>query len=140
VSEILTADSDLAEAVLRDCLDVFGRIRFRVTGTCMGPDLLPGQVVTVSCQRVPRLGDVVLVRQARGLRLHRLVFRAPLALPRWAWRTKGDRLPSLDPPLAPGDLLGTVVEPRRRRLGLALGVCAGSLWARLRGTSRRPLA
>jgi hypothetical protein len=140
VSEIVTADADLAEAALRDCLDAFGRIQFRVTGTCMGPDLLPGQLVTVSCRPAPRLGDVVLVRQARGLRLHRLVFGPPLALPHWAWRTKGDRLASLDPPLAPGDLLGTVVEPRRRRLGLALGVCARTLWARLRAGSRRPHA
>ena len=131
MSEILTAGADLAEAALRDCLDEFGRIRFRVTGTCMGPDLLPGQVVTVSRRQAPWLGDVVLVRHDRGLRLHRLVFGPPFALAGSRWRTKGDRLPSLDPPLAPCDLLGTVVDPARRRLGLALGVCARSLWARI---------
>lgn len=137
MSEIVTADAELAEAVVRDCLEAFGQIQFRVTGTCMGPDLLPGQVVTVSRRRAPRLGDVVLVRQERGLRLHRLVFGPPVALRRWAWRTKGDRLESLDPALAPGDLLGTVVEPRRRRIGVALTACARSLWRRLRGRSWR---
>jgi hypothetical protein len=131
VSEILTVDAAVAEAVLRDCLDAFGRVRFRVTGTCMGPDLPPGRIVTVSSTPAPRLGDVVLVRHAQGLKLHRLVFGPPLALPRRAWRTKGDRLATLDPPLAPDAVLGTVVEPRRRRVGVALRACARSLWARV---------
>ena len=137
MSEIVTADAAFAEEALRDCLHAFGRIRFRVTGTCMGPELPPGRIVTVSRERAPRIGDVVLV-QAGGLKLHRLVFGPPLS--RWAWRTKGDRLTTLDPPIGPGDVLGTVVEPRRRRLGLALRACAGSLWARLSAGSRRRTA
>lgn len=134
MSEIVTADAGFAEAALRDCLQAFGRIRFRVTGACMGPDLPPGEVVTISRERRPRIGDVVLVRQAAGLRLHRLVFGPPFS--GTAWRTKGDGLPALDPPIGPADVLGTVVEPSRRRILLALGVCAGSLWARVRTGSR----
>jgi hypothetical protein len=129
MSERVTADAAFAEEVLRDCLCAFGRIRFRVTGTCMGPDLPPGRIVTISRERAPRMGDVVLVRQAAGLKLHRLVFGPPFS--RWAWRTQGDRLKALDPPIGPGDVLGTVVEPRRRRIGLALRACGRSLWARL---------
>jgi len=135
VSEILPVDPVFTEAVLRDCLGAFRRVRFRVTGECMGPDLVPGQVVTVSCERPPRLGDVVLVRQAQGLRLHRLVFGPPLALSGSGWRTKGDRLAVLDPPIEAGDVLGTVVEPRRRRIGMALHACARALWGRLRAGS-----
>ena len=133
----MTTDACFAEEALRDCLLAFGRVRFRVTGACMRPDLPPGQVVTISREPRPRIGDVVLVRQAGGLRLHRLVLGPPLS--RSVWRTKGDRLPALDPPLGPGDILGTVVEPRTRRIGLALGVCVRSLWARLRAPrSGRP--
>jgi hypothetical protein len=136
MSEIVPPQPSFAEQALRDCLLRFRRIQFRVTGGCMEPDLVPGQVVTVST-RSPRLGDVVLVSQADGLRLHRLVFGPPLASPGTAWRTKGDRSSCLDPPLLAGAVLGTVVEPRRRRLGLAVCVCARALWARLRD-GRRP--
>jgi hypothetical protein len=80
------------------------------------------------------MGDVVLVRQAGGLRLHRLVLGPPFS--RSAWRTQGDRLEVPDPPVVPADVLGTVVEPRGRRLGLALRACARSLWARLSARSR----
>ena len=138
MSEIVTADAGFAEAALRDLLLAFGRVRFRVTGDCMAPRLAPGDVVIVSRDRPPRLGDVVLVRQARGLRLHRLVFGPPLALPRSAWRTQGDSLAALDPPIDAGDVLGTVEDPRSRSIGLALRACARALWARLCGPSGRP--
>jgi hypothetical protein len=134
VSEILTADADFADEALRGCLDAFGRIRFRVTGTCMAPELPAGRVVTVSRERTPRMGDVVLVRQAGGLKLHRLVLGPPLSP--WWWRTKGDGLSALDPPIARDDVLGTVVEPRGGRPGVALRACLGSLWARFSAPAR----
>ena len=125
-------DVEATEGVMRECLHAFGRVRFRVTGECMRPDLPPGQEVTIARQR-PRLGDVVLVSQGQGLRLHRLVFAPPA---RWSWRTKGDGLPGLDPPVRASDVLGTVVDPRQRRVGRALLACAQAAWARWRGASR----
>jgi hypothetical protein len=134
MSEILTADAAFAEQALRSCLQAFGRIRFRVTGTCMDPDLPPGRLVTISREGLPRIGDVVLTCQAGRLKLHRLVLGPPLS--RRTWRTKGDRLPALDPAIAPHDVLGTVVEPRAGRPIRALRSWFRPLWARLFAASR----
>lgn len=96
------------EAVLRDCLAGFDRLRLTVSGDCMRPALHPGDTVVLSPARTtpPRFGDVVLLRHPSGLRLHRLIWRPPGL----RWRTMGDRAASCDPALAPEDLLATVIE------------------------------
>jgi hypothetical protein len=108
-----TVSPGLAEAVLRDALAAFPYVRLRVTGGCMAPALLEGDLVHVAGvgARAPRLRDVVLVWSPSGPLLHRLVW-APLRAPRW-WRTKADRAALLDPRPAPGALLGTVVAVER---------------------------
>jgi hypothetical protein len=127
-----------AEEVLRDGLAAFPWVRFTVTGRCMEPALAEGAKVRVmaASRRRPRLGDVVLARGRDGLRLHRLVWGPPLALPRTRWRTKADRGRLLDPPLDPWDILGTVVmveghpKTRSRRPGQAA-------WSLVRGVLAR---
>jgi hypothetical protein len=101
--------AELAEAALRGLLGAFPHIRMSVTGSCMAPDLAPGDTVHVarSSLRRPHFGDIVLRHHPQGLRLHRIVWDAPAAL--GACRTRGDKSPFWDPPLSPGDVLGTVV-------------------------------
>jgi hypothetical protein len=97
---------DVQDALVRGCLATFAEVRFAVTGGCMRPVLAPGDVVRLAA-RSPALGDVVLVRLADGLRLHRLVPGPPRG---GSWtRTKADQAPAYDPPFAAGALLGTVV-------------------------------
>jgi hypothetical protein len=132
------ATVSLAEGVLRDGLAAFPWVRLTVTGQCMEPALAEGAKVRVVAarRRRPRLGDVVLARGRDGLRLHRLVWGPPLALPATRWRTKADRGRLLDPPLDPWDILGTVVEveehptARSRRPGKAA-------WSLVRGVLAR---
>lgn len=124
-----------AAEVMRACLRDFGAVRFRVTGSCMAPLLPEGQVVVVSARRRPRWGDVVLVRQEEGLRLHRLVAR-PLFSPRGRWRTQGDRLPGPDAPLERGDVLGTVVDPPSRSRSRALRAWMAAAWRRVPARGR----
>jgi len=103
----------------------------------MEPVLRAGQKVVLA-RREPRLGDIVLTRSVKGLRLHRLVFAPPAALRGVVWRTKADRALLLDPAIARADVLATVVaiegrpgvvrNRRRALLSLAEGV-----WCRLRG-------
>jgi Uncharacterised nucleotidyltransferase len=128
------------EELLRDCLASFPHVRLTVTGRCMEPSLRHGEKVLLvgSSRRRPRLGDVVLARQRQALRLHRLVWGPPLARAGSPWRTKADRGLRLDPPVASGDVLGTVsaVEgrpsARPRRAARALLSLAGGIAARLR--------
>jgi hypothetical protein len=98
----------LAEAALQDCLAHFPQVQLRVSGTCMAPALAEGATVCLepAATRPPRWGDVVLVRQPAGLRLHRLVWR-----PSWGlgWRTQADQSPSCDPRVASVDVLATAV-------------------------------
>jgi hypothetical protein len=131
----LTLGPDAAEEVLRACLRECGAVHFRVTGSCMAPHLPAGRLVVVSAREQPRWGDVVLVRQENGLRLHRLVAR-PLFSARGPWRTQGDRLPAPDPPLQAHDVLGTVVDPPSRSRWRALRAWAAAAWRRLGAAAR----
>jgi hypothetical protein len=100
LERVLTAETALNW--IRDCLDLKpGIAHLTVSGTCMEPALRSGAKVTL--RRVsgrPRVGDVVLLRTAWGLRLHRVVLRL-----RGTLRTKGDQGMYLDPPASDGDVL-----------------------------------
>jgi hypothetical protein len=138
---IMEAGPDWSEAALRECLAVFHQIRFRVTGGCMAPKLSPGETVIVAdtlCRR-PRIGDVVLMRQPAGLRLHRLIWGPPLAPRFLSWRTKADCADVWDPKCSHGDILGTVIAIEgipQGDLGTdslsALRSLGRALWTRLR--------
>jgi len=94
--------------LIAGCFDHFEKIELTVSGTCMSPALQPGERVLLAsrhCRR-PRFGDVVLSRQRKGLRLHRLVWAPPGGLP---WRTQADRGGGVDSAIRREDVLGTVV-------------------------------
>jgi|SRR6185503_12011471 len=125
----------LAEAALLDCLTHFPQVQLRVTGACMEPRLPEGAIVRLEAAgRVPpRWGDVVLVRQAAGLRLHRLVWCPPLGA---AWRTQADRSPTCDPRLDHTEVLavataGAEAASLRSRTAAARGL-GRALLTRLR--------
>jgi hypothetical protein len=123
----LDASDAFQDAVLRECLASFPHVRLTVTGDCMCPGLASGETVllTAAAQRRPWLGDVVLVRQAEGLRLHRLVWGPPLTRG-GAWRTQADRGPIWDPRVRAEDVLATVVAVERAgRLERVGGFAAG---------------
>jgi GNAT superfamily N-acetyltransferase len=101
----------------------------RVSGGSMRPLLVPGCVLTVlPCDpAVLRVGDVVVARAGDRAIAHRLVARRPdgtLVL-------RGDALPTCDPPVAPGDVLGRAVRLRRSGLSVALETPAARLAGRL---------
>lgn len=67
--------------------------RLTVSGTCMEPSLKEGSKITLRrFDGVVRVGDVVLLRTAAGLRLHRVLLGLGDRI-----RTKGDRGIYLDP-------------------------------------------
>jgi hypothetical protein len=137
------AAESLSDQVLLDCLASFPYVRLEVTGECMTPALRPGDAVHVvrASARPPRFGDVVLVRQAEGLRLHRLVWPI-VAMRRAGRRTRADRGGGLDPAVPPSALLGTVVSVEGgrspRRPALAATSLADVLRRTLRAGLRRP--
>jgi hypothetical protein len=120
------------EAVALNLADA-AAVCIRVSGRCMEPALLAGELVELRRTR-PRVGDVVLAQLPQGLRLHRLLLKLPLGA---GWRTKGDRSDPWDARIGSGDVLATVVRscatgrsPRSR--GLALRSLASALRWRLR--------
>ena len=110
----MSAGPAVAEAVFGDVLATFPLLRLRVSGGCMAPHLLDGDVVELEpfARRRPRLGDVVLVRLPAGYRLHRVVWR-PLVDSRAAWRTKADHSRFCDPGVPAADVMATVVAIER---------------------------
>lgn len=85
---------EVAEAWIRDCLRIDpGGVAVTVSGTCMEPALMAGSRIRLKAPSgAVRVGDVVLLNTAAGLRLHRILLHF-----RDAIRTKGDRGHYLDP-------------------------------------------
>lgn len=119
MSDPMTAPASFRSQVLRECLESFPEVVFTVTGHCMRPDLVPGERVLVvgRGQKSPRFGDVVLTGRGDDIRLHRLVWRSPVAGSGGAFWTKADRGAFLDPSLAEEDVMGTVAFVEGRRYG-----------------------
>jgi len=107
-----TPAPEIAEGWIREALreDPAGA-RLTVSGTCMEPFLKEGSIVTLrSFGGSVRVGDVVLLRTAAGLRLHRVLLRFGERI-----RTKGDQGAYLDPASTSSAILG-VCEVSDRRL------------------------
>ena len=128
-------ESEVAEDWIRDLLgrDAHGA-ELTVSGTCMEPTLPEGAKVRLKAPTGPvRAGDIVLLRLAAGLRLHRVVFSSP------GWiRTKGDRGIYLDPKVLRQAVIA-VCETNETRLDRLVRVTASlvRLLARPRTTSGR---
>ena len=93
-----TLDPQVAESWIRECLSLHPEgVELTVTGACMEPVISEGAKI---CLGVPkrdlRVGDIVLLRTASGLRLHRILVRFGRYI-----RTKGDQGAYLDPPSNP---------------------------------------
>src|SRR5262245_60477320 len=117
-------------------LHEFSEVSLAVTGHCMQPALRHGQRIRLQARR-PHIGDVVLVRQPKGLVLHRLIWGPPLDFG-GSWRSMADRAQRWDARFAPSQWIATV--PRAGGIGPALcdaGRAARSLaiglFTRLRG-------
>jgi len=104
-----------------------GGARLMVSGTCMEPSLKEGSRITLSSfEGAVRVGDVVLLRTAAGLRLHRVLLRFGDRI-----RTKGDQGTYLDPSSPLSAIIGVCDsnETRLTRLARAAG-SLGRLFAR----------
>jgi signal peptidase I len=118
-SELNAVRCELAGEVLRSS----ARLRLRVTGWSMLPSVWPGDILLVEPTSANEIfeGDIVLFGRSRRLFVHRVVSKGP-------WQngeivTRGDAMPTPDPPLSERDLLGRVssilrngktIQPRRR--------------------------
>lgn len=113
---------EVAEEWIREVLRQDERgARLTVSGSCMEPSLKEGSKVTLMpLQGTARVGDVVLIRTAAGLRLHRVLLRFGDRV-----RTKGDSGTYLDPVSSASAVIG-VCETSESRLARLLHT-AGSL-------------
>jgi hypothetical protein len=81
-----------------------------VRGESMRPTLRPGQRLAVEFSpEAPRTGDLLLFRQGDQLLVHRLLGAARPLRGRRRLRTRGDGVPTLDPPLDLDRIVGRVV-------------------------------
>jgi hypothetical protein len=82
----------------------------------MAPTLHKDDAVRIVAADVAdlRIGDIVLVEAGTLYRVHRLVWR------RRSWRTRGDALRGIDPPLDPAVILGRAIAVRRGGVWRAL--------------------
>jgi hypothetical protein len=134
------ADPVFLEAVLRDGLQTFPFVELTATGTCMAPDVREGNRLRLvaAARRRPRIGQIVLVKQAAGLRLHRLVWGPPLAPSRGPWRTRADRAGGLDTAVQPSDVLASVIMVEGRPLtSRRLAPVVKAAWCSLRARFRQ---
>lgn len=123
-----TTKLELAQDLLRQ----FGVVKFRATGGSMLPAIAPGDVLTFhACtpeQLVP--GQVVLVRQAEGFVVHRLL----RCTADGQLITRGDALAAPDPASPCAQLLGVLTQQERGPRTLHTG---GRHWLRRQRLARR---
>lgn len=115
---VRTPSPEIAEQWIRECLSLDPRgAELTVTGTCMEPAIREGARIRLKVpDRPARVGDVALLRTAKGLRFHRVVLYFGSTL-----RTKGDTGIYLDPAASSGDVIAILAgaEPRWKGLLLA---------------------
>jgi hypothetical protein len=87
-----------------------GVAQITIQGESMLPTLRPGQRVAVDfAARSPRRGELALFRQQDYHVVHRILGPASNPPEAGCLRARGDRLPGLDPPVAPSAIRGTVI-------------------------------
>jgi hypothetical protein len=130
-----TPTPEVAEGWIRDALrQAAAGALLTVSGSCMEPSLKEGSRITLKAfDGTVRVGDVVLLRTAAGLRLHRVLARVGNRI-----RTKGDRGTYLDPTASLSAIVGVCEtgETRVARLVRAARSLA-RLFTRFRGASGR---
>ncbi len=89
---------------------MFGHARIRVSGASMLPSLWPGDEVTIerADPAHARIGELVAYLRGDRLFVHRVAEHVAGHLV-----TRGDALPSADPPVAHRDVIGRVVLVER---------------------------
>src|SRR6185436_15418721 len=117
-----------------------GQASVRLAGGSMAPTVAQGESVLVRAAP-PALGDVVVIRAAEGLLVHRLVAQ----LPGGRWVHAGDMPGALPGVCRADEVLATAELPRRapprwRRLRFALMAVARALFvvAALSGCKHKP--
>lgn len=83
-------------------------LALRIRGDCMEPVLREGERVTVKARRLYLPGDLVVVRGAAGLLVHRCLGYRPRRSG-WEIWTRADRATGADPAVPLADVLGRVV-------------------------------
>jgi len=97
--------------LVADVASLAGEVRLKVWGSSMLPAIWPGDVVTARRSDIGDLkpGDLVLYRRDAGLVVHRIKRISSDFL-----ITRGDSVPSDDPPVRMPEVLGRVVAIERR--------------------------
>jgi len=103
----LQSRSILACELVADVARDFGEVCLAVTGASMIPALWPGDIIIVRHRETVELkpGDIALYRRQNQLVAHRIT-----RIRRDLLTTRGDSLPSDDPPVRESDIVGQVVS------------------------------
>ncbi len=135
---VTPGDATFAD-VVGEVLGRGARVRFRASGLSMAPAIAEGDAITVEPVAADRLhlGDVVLCRTARGVVAHRLVSRDRSDRGELVLVLQGDATEECDPPVAPADLLGRVVEAERAGRTVAVSSWRARIAAGLRRAAHR---
>lgn len=110
-THLQAACCDLLASVVRDA----GRASLRVTGLSMLPAIRPGDVLSIERVELSdggadelRPGQIILYNRNGRLTAHRIVSRSGGYLV-----TRGDRLPTCDPPVRASEVIGRVAGIKR---------------------------
>jgi signal peptidase len=103
--------SELGCELVADVARSFGEVRLKVTGASMIPSIWPGDVITVHHNAASlQPGQIVLYSREGKLVAHRITRVRGDVL-----STRGDSLPSSDPPIHAPDIVGHVISVVRNR-------------------------
>ena len=103
-----------------EILQTSGKLTLQVTGWSMLPTIFPGDTLIIErCSAASTCeGDIVLVSRDGRLFVHRLLEKTRESDRSSSIRTRGDSMPTIDPPVTEEQLMGRVsaIERNGRRM------------------------
>jgi len=104
----------ISEELLNDGIDV----RIHTRGLSMFPTIHTGDRITISAEKEPTVGDLIVFKTYGWMTCHRLV-RIFEKEGRKYYQTRGDSLFSQDEPITADQILGKVKKVERRHVSIA---------------------
>ncbi len=114
-SPVTSESHSLRCELATEVLQTSGKLTLQVTGWSMLPTIFPGDTLIVErCSAAStREGDIVLVSRDGRIFVHRLLEKTCESERSSSIRTRGDSMPTIDPPVKEQQLLGRVAAIER---------------------------
>ena len=123
--QIVESRQQVKNILAAEVLRTMGEVYLAAFGNSMLPTLWPGDLLTIEARSFEQIlvGDVVLFARDGRFFIHRAVQKMDTGSGRYLI-ARGDAMPEVDAPVLPEQVLGKVINVRRKDRGVAVPPCS----------------